>query len=884
LFAEQAAKTPLAVALVFGAEQLTYGELNERANQVAHHLRTLGVKPESLVGLYVERSVAMVIAMLGVLKAGGAYVPLDPDYPVARLQFMLADTAAKVVISDRPLPGDLALPGITVVNLAADQAQVQKCARTNPDQAGRAGQLAYVIYTSGSSGQPKGVQVEHRGVVNLCAWHQRFYQVTAADRATQVASPSFDASVWELWPYLTAGASVQIAAKATLLSPASLLAWLAAQRITLCFLPTPLAEAVLQESLPPNLVLRTLLTGGDRLRHAPPVGTPFQVVNNYGPTENTVVSTSGVVTNGRSGLPTIGRPIGNTEAYILDGELALVPVGVVGELYLGGAGLARGYLNRAELTREKFIPHPFKPEARLYKTGDLARWLPDGELEYVGRADQQVKVRGFRIELGEIEAVLGLHPDVATAVVAADGQQLVAYVVVRAGTAPTVAELREFLLQQLPEHMVPGVYVTLAALPLTPNGKVDRRALPGLAAANAGRLGPGVAYAAPQTAVEQALAEIWGELLGVARVGVQDNFFALGGHSLLAVRLVNQVKARLHLDLPMRTLFQHPTIQEIAQVLSVPKNVGRKPELIQLQAGNQAGPELFFLIDEGSLGLFKLAHFMGAGRSLFASVVPLPEAALKASAKRRLAALPKMEDLAAEHVALIKSRPTKAPVLLAGHCFGGMLALEVARQLAAAGIPVAGVLLLDTWFARPTFWWQKKTWLSEHLGKLRQQGPRYLWRKSRRRIGLEKEALASRMELSRSGDFSAQVPWAIIARIYRRAMAGYQPKPWPGRGLLLVSQDDWESNAYRQHDDTLGARHIFQGGVTVVNVPGDHVSVLEEPNLPELAARLNVGLEKFLVKNPSHQTSAKLETLADLNYGKQSPRQLSNQQSSFSCS
>jgi thioesterase domain-containing protein len=243
-----------------------------------------------------------------------------------------------------------------------------------------------------------------------------------------------------------------------------------------------------------------------------------------------------------------------------------------------------------------------------------------------------------------------------------------------------------------------------------------------------------------------------------------------------------------------------------------------------------------------------------------------------------------MEDLAAEHVALIKSRPTKAPVLLAGHCFGGMLALEVARQLAAAGIPVAGVLLLDTWFARPTFWWQKKTWLSEHLGKLRQQGPRYLWRKSRRRIGLEKEALSSRLELSRSGDFSAQVPWAIIARIYRQAMAGYQPQPWPGRGLLLVSQDDWESNAYRQHDDTLGAREIFQGGVTVVNVPGDHVTILEEPNLPELAARLNVGLEKFLVKNPSRQTSAKLENSANLNYAKPHPRQLSDHQSSFSCS
>ncbi len=415
LFEMRAAETPGALALEFAGEQLTYGELNERADQLADQLRALGVGPEVLVGLSVERSLEWVIGMLGILKAGGAFVPLDPSYPRERLQFMIDDAKPKVIVT----PDGLLATDYTDQSHGSD--------------------LCYVIYTSGSTGQPKGVAITHQNLMNLVRWHQRVYQVSAADRATQVAGLAFDATVWEVWPYLTAGASIHIADEETRLSPEKLIAWLDAKRITISFLPTPLAEALLDEPWPQEVCLRTLLTGGDRLRHAPRLGLPFRLANNYGPTENTVVTTWTFVNEDASDTPPIGRPVDNAHVYVLDAELRLAPIGVIGELFAGGENLARGYLNRPDLTAERFIPNPFsvEPGERLYRTGDRVRLLRDGQIEFLGRVDEQVKVRGFRIELGEIEATLAEQEEIREAVVmaredSAGEKRLVAYVVPRA--------------------------------------------------------------------------------------------------------------------------------------------------------------------------------------------------------------------------------------------------------------------------------------------------------------------------------------------------------------------------------------------------------------------------------------------------------------------
>jgi amino acid adenylation domain-containing protein len=466
LFEAQAAKTPGALAVEFAGEQLTYAELNERANRLAHYLRGLGIGPESLVGICIERSNELVTGLLAILKAGGAFLPLDPAYPPQRLSFMIKDARPSVVLTKQRWLQRL--PESEAQMVCVDNARellARESAKNSPDTV-TAENLAYVIYTSGSTGLPKGVAITHGSLLNLVRWHQRVYQVSAADRATQVAGLAFDASVWEVWPYLTTGASIHIVAEESRLSPEKLIEWLDAKRITVSFLPTPLAEAVLDEEWPPSICLRTLLTGGDRLRRAPRRGLPFRLANNYGPTENTVVTTWTFVTEDDASdapdvslaPPPIGRPIDNAQVYVLDGELRLAPIGVVGELFVGGENLARGYWDRPDLTAERFIPHPFsvEPGKRLYRTGDRVRLLGDGQIEFLGRVDEQVKVRGFRIELGEIEATLGEHQEVKEAVVvaredSAGEKRLVAYVVPRA-EAQGMDQERALLEQQHSEH------------------------------------------------------------------------------------------------------------------------------------------------------------------------------------------------------------------------------------------------------------------------------------------------------------------------------------------------------------------------------------------------------------------------------------------------
>ncbi|RQR47787.1 amino acid adenylation domain-containing protein, partial [Burkholderia sp. Bp9126] len=605
----QARQTPEAVALVAEHEQLSYDELNARANRLARYLVTLGVGPDIPVAVCAERSVAMVVSLLAVLKAGGAYLPVDPAYSSARLAHVLDDAKPPVVLVDpagRLALGDVHRAKHTIVDVNVESPPWDELPSDNlsPHSLGLASRhLAYVIYTSGSTGVPKGVMVEHRQLVNLVTWHIDRFDLRVGSRVPATASLAFDASVWEIWSALCAGAALLLPPAGLASDPAALLQWWRRQSMDSAFLVTPLALLAMQAGLPKGL--KSLLIGGDRITTLPSGLPPsLRIVNNYGPTETTVVATSGEIapSSGDTVYP-IGKPIANTRIYLLDDDQAPVPLGVVGELYIGGAGVARGYLNRPDLTAERFLPDPFaradgQPDARMYRTGDLARYLPDGNLVFLGRNDEQVKIRGFRIEPGEIEAQLATHDAVRDAIViarhdAAGNTRLLAYVVLHedAPRVELVRELREHLAVRLPEYMVPAAFIVIDALPLTPNGKLDRRALPepdddAFVQAQ---------YGAPQGEIELTLAALWAELLGVERVGRHDNFFALGGHSLIAVQLIERLR-QVGLTLAIRDLFEQPVLAALALTLGqlrevvVPEN--------RITPDTQAiTPELLPLVD-----------------------------------------------------------------------------------------------------------------------------------------------------------------------------------------------------------------------------------------------------------------------------------------------
>ncbi len=616
LFEAQVAENPDAVAVVFEKQRLTYGELNCRANQLAHYLRTLGVEPEVLVGICVERSLEMIVGILGILKAGGAYLPLDPAYPPERLAFMLEDANIQVLLTQEQWVERLQSHQSQIICLEKNWETIAQENENNLNSNLTLKNLAYVIYTSGSTGKPKGVQIEHRGLLNLAFWHQRTFTISPLDRVTQIAGVAFDACVWEIWPYLTAGASIHIPNAETRHLPEQLRDWLVSTAIKISFLPTPIAEQILLLEWTNNADLRILLTGGDKLHQYPSASHPFQVVNNYGLTENTVVTTSGLVSCEEQAklLPTIGRPIANTQVYILDRHLQPLPIGVFGEIYIGGVGLARDYLNQPNLTAERFIPNPFsdEPGTRLYKTGDLARYLPDGNIEFLGRIDHQVKLRGFRIELNEIEVLLRQHPAVQMATVIdredVPGQKrLVAYVVQNPQYERTpetladwdarlaqnlISEIRRFLQEKLPDYMVPSAFVLLDALPLTPNGKLDRSALPAPESTRAELEEGFVAYRTP---IEKQIVSLWIKVLGIENIGINENFFELGGNSLLAAQLIAYVRETFSVELPVRCLFEQPTVEGLAQIIQTlhQKGISALTTVIDFHAEAVLAPEIF---------------------------------------------------------------------------------------------------------------------------------------------------------------------------------------------------------------------------------------------------------------------------------------------------
>jgi len=599
LFEAQVERTPDAVAVVFEDEQLTYRELNQRANQLAHYLRGLGVKPEVLVGICIERSPQMVVALLGILKAGGAYVPLDPAYPKERIAFMVSDAQLPVLLTQEKLVENLPEHQARVICLDTGWEEISRESQTNPVSEVKPENLVYVIYTSGSTGKPKGVMIQHQSLVNFTQTAMVEYELNSCDRVLQFASLSFDVAAEEIYPCLTCGATLVLRTDEVLNSVPTFVQHCWDWGLTVLDLPTAYWHQLTSELASAKLVLpdslRLVIFGGERARPEQLriwhkcVGDRPQLVNAYGPTEATVEAT---ICKLSGSAPTdslwrevpIGRPIRNVQVYLLDRYLQPVPIGVPGELHIGGVGLARGYLNRPELTAEKFIPNPFSDRAGelLYKTGDLARYLADGTIEYIGRIDNQVKIRGFRIELGEIEAVLAQHPGVRETVVVAredqsDDKRLVAYIVPNQEQVPTTNQLRNFLKEKLPDYMVPSAFIMLEAMPLNPNGKLDHRALP----APEGRPQLEEAYVMPQNEAERLVAAVWQEMLQVDKVGIHDNFFHLGGHSLLLIKIQVKLNEIFDQELSVIELFKYPTINSLAKHLS--RNLGEQPDSQLLQ-------------------------------------------------------------------------------------------------------------------------------------------------------------------------------------------------------------------------------------------------------------------------------------------------------------
>ena len=702
LFEEQAKRTPDAIAVVFGEQMIPYQELNRRANQLAHHLRTLGVGPEVLAGICTERSIEMMVGLLGIIKAGGAYVPLDPTYPKDRLAFMLQDSGISVLLTQKRLLAALPEHGAKVICLDSDWKLIAKQSDKNFDSGATVRNLAYVIYTSGSTGRPKGVLGLHRGAINRFTWMWQTYPFEAGEVCCQKTSISFVDSIWEILGPLLKGIKLVIIPDEVVKEPIRFIKYLADQDITrILAVPSYLRVILethpdLQKRLPK---LKLWISSGEilskelcqRFYEKMPQSL---LLNLYGSSEVSADVTwydTSPMNPEHLSVP-IGRPIANIQIYILDPDLQPVPIGVPGELHIGGDGLAAGYLNLSQITENAFIPNPFsdKPDSRLYKTGDNGRWLLDGNIEFIGRVDHQVKIRGFRIEMGEVEAVVNKHPDVDDSVVVAredrpNEKRLLAYFVKNRKRALTIDALRRYLKQKLPDYMVPSAFVLLDALPLMPNGKVDRRALP---APEKVRQESTESFVKLRDELELQLTKIWEKVLGIKNVGIKNNFFDLGGHSLLAVRLFAQIHKIFGKDLPLATIFQAPTVEQLASVL---RQKGWSSPWSSLVPMQPSGSRLPFFCTHGCGGI--VFHMHGLVRHLFPEQ---PFYGLKAQGlESGQAPHTRIEDMAAFYIKEIQTIQPDGPYLIGSSGRGGAIVLEMVQQLKLQGQSVALLVLIN---------------------------------------------------------------------------------------------------------------------------------------------------------------------------------------------
>ena len=862
-FEAQVARTPGAVAVELDGERVTYAELNGQANRIARRLRGLGVGPEVLVGVCTQRSVRRLAGLLGILKAGGGYVPLDPQYPADRLAFMLEDAHLPVVITDDESEPALPTRGAAVVSLDRDWADLSTLDGGNPEPSARPTNAAYVIYTSGSTGRPKGVVVEHRQAVNFATGEIEHWPLGPGDRVLQFASLNFDVSVLDMFGALLSGAALVLGRSETLLSPPRLADLIRRERITFMCLPPAVLNLLADERFP---ALRVVIAGGEAFSSALVrkwARPGLRFVNGYGPTETTVGSTMAECrADSPLDPPPIGLPLPNYTAYVLDRHLNPVPVGVAGDLHIGGAGVARGYLNRPELTAERFILDPFSddPEGRLYQTGDIARRLPDGNLQYLGRSDDQVKIRGLRVELGEIEAVLAEHPSVAQAlvVVREDGagqKQLVGYV--RGDADRPVADttdLRVHLAARMPAYMVPSHLVVLDRFPLNANGKVDRSALPA-----PDDTGDEAGYVAPRTVIETVLADMYSSLLRRPRVGVEDSFFDLGGNSLQAMQLITRLRTDLAVDSDVSAIFLAPSVAQLTGVLCDQHGL-RDTRLDEIdldglgqqpgdaaQAGRPgpapaAGPLVAMNAGPGS-PLF-LVHAIGGtvfGYARLAGQLDDTCQVYGIAAAGPGEGTAGFDDMVDRYVAAVRAVQPDGPYRLGGWSIGGLVALAMARRIEQAGAAVELVALLDSAPEPPDL-----TGLSERaaahqfvIDAARALGPevtdlpdpdggtaagRLAWLADRLTKG-SGDPRAAREEIERR---------FAVFRDQLRIIAGHRPRPAAARTLVVTAE--------QSYDFTPDWRRLLGADVATLRVAGDHYSFLQPPGVDALAAALRAGL------------------------------------------
>ena len=849
LFEQQVEQNPDAVAVVFEEERLTYRELNAKANQLAHYLEGLGVGPEVLVGICVERSLSMVVGLLGILKAGGVYLPLDPDYPPERLAYILSDSQATALVTTKELATGLpSLPEL-VVCLDSDWESISTGSTSNPSLPVQPDNLAYVIYTSGSTGKPKGVQICHQSLVNFLCSMRSTPGLKDTDAILAVTTISFDIAALEIYLPLIVGAKIILASREVATDGQRLLSKLERSGAT-AMQATPATWQMLLACGWQGSPQLKIICGGEALPEQLAgnlLGKGSSLWNLYGPTEATVwsavcqVSASEQIQSNEDISVSIGRVIANTQIYILDNHLQPVPIGVPGELHIGGAGLARGYLNRPELTEQKFIPNPFsdEPGSRLYKTGDKARYLPDGNIEFIGRIDNQVKIRGFRIELGEIEATLAQHPEVTSAVVivredSTGDKRLVAYIVPEAEEL-AASVLRGFLKSKLPDYMVPSAFVFLEAIPLTANGKVNRRALP---APENEHLSESASLIPPRSNTELQLSQIWSEVLNVTPVGVTNNFFDLGGHSLLAVRLMARIERQLGIHLPLATLFTEPTIESQANLLSAQSDVRSHSPFVPIQASGELPP--FFCVHPvggNVLCYAELARHLGKKQPLYGLQ------SLGLSGDREPSS--KIEDMAAIYLEALQEIQPAGPYYLGGWSMGGVVAWEMARQLQEVGQEVGLVALIDSYAPKTASLKLEEideasltNSLAADLGGMFGTELPILAEDIQQRPAEEQLqhifTTAKRLNLLPPEVGMEQMRQLFeVFKANRVASDNYQPQPYSGRVAQFCASSPEEDRGWSS---------LVAGELETLVIPGDHYGMMRSPHVQVLANRLEACL------------------------------------------
>jgi len=834
----QAAKTPNAIAVEHVDQCLTYRELDERANQLAHSLKRRGVGAEAKVGICLRRSLELPVALLAVLKAGAACLPLDPAYPKERLAYMLEDSQTSLVLTQSGLLAEVTDFDAEIINLDTDwkafSGESIKALRSEvrPDN------LAYVIYTSGSTGKPRGVLLSHAGLVNHNTAVSKLFGITPHDRMAQFASISFDIAIEEIFPTWISGGTLVVREEDASLAAGDFLRWVRERRVTALDLPTAYWHELVRElsesalRLPESL--RIVIVGGEKASAAAlaawrkVAGSRVRWINTYGPTETSVIVSSFEPKASEEIPPVlpIGRPIANTRIYILDRHLQMLPVGVAGDLYVGGPGLARGYLNRPEITAEKFIRDPCSndPEARLYKTGDLARYLADGNLEFAGRTDDQVKIRGYRIELEEIEAVLGSHPGVREMVVVARENEageknLVAYIVPARDQAPTGSELRSYLKQKLPHYMVPSAFVLLEAMPKTPNGKVDKRAMPAPKSAD---FAEAQEYVAPSDELETQLVKIWETILDKNPIGIRHNFFELGGHSLLAARLMHRIEQSLGQRLPLAALLQAPTIEQLAALLRQEGWSASWSSLVAIQPEGSRPP--FFCIHGvggNVVGFRDLARHLGPDQPFYA-VQPQ-------GLDGKRPCLTSVPEMAERYIREIRRVQPEGPYRIGGYSFGGLVAYEMAQQLEAQQEEVALLALFDTY---PGKMESRSSQLRNLFTLPLKEQAAFILKKG----SFVLMTLRKRLELQ-----MLPRPLRNVRQACAKAAAGYSVQPYSGQVTLFRVA---EKSVGSLNDPYAIWWKVAAGGVDLREISGDHLSLLKEPQVRLLAEELNDCLER----------------------------------------